>query len=184
MSTSPNCRTCLSLITLSLALPGCDDAGAPVQAKENPAAAQQAAANPAPAAHAPEKKRESIIGKTTAVVVDAKKAMAENPALVPRGRKPLGFDPVTQSTNAYVYIRSKVSTLGMEQSIRVHKALNDRWPNYEEFMKIMNDNHITFTALKPWEKYGYDSDTGTIMILEDKAEQKRIFEAAGLEFKK
>lgn len=178
MSSSPNRRWCLSLFALALALPGCDEAGAPAEATGDPEAAQQAAAN-----QAPEKERESIIGKKTAEVVDAKKALAENPALVPRGRQPLGFDPITQSTNAYVYLRSKVSMLPMQQEIKNYKILNDHWPTYDEFMKIMNQYHITFTALKPWEKYGYDSDTGTLMILEDKAEQKRIFEAAGLEFK-
>ena len=123
-----------------------------------------------------------IIGKTTAEVVDVYKARDENPDLAELQRNTLGDNPLTQSTNAYVYIRSEVSTLGMQQSIKVHKALNDKWPTYEEFMDIMQQNNIKFTALKPWQKYGYDSESGEIVILQDEAEKKRRYKAQGLDY--
>jgi hypothetical protein len=39
---------------------------------------------------------------------------------------------------------------------------------------------LQFKWLKPYQMYGYDSDTGTLVVLEDKADKKRIYEAAGI----
>ena len=69
----------------------------------------------------------------------------------------------------------------MQQLLQHHKVLNDRWPTYEEFMGMMKQHNIKFTALKPWEVYGYDSETGAIVILRNNTEKKRIFKEAGLE---
>ena len=177
--------SCLALLLIA----GCDEAADTTSQensaefaefqKQREAQKQMAAENPQP-----EKDGKGIIGKTTAEVVDARKALEENPDLQVHDRRGLGSNPLSQSTNAYVYLRSQVSTLGMQQSINAHKALNDSWPTYEEFMKIMTDNRIEFTQLYRWQKYGYDSETGEIMILQDEELKKEMYKAKGLDYEK
>lgn len=122
-----------------------------------------------------------IIGKTTAKVVDAQKALAENPGLVVLERKKLGDDPLTQGANAYVFVRSSVSTLGMQRAIQLYQAEHGKLPSYDDFMRIMQENRVEFTMLYAWQMYGYDAQAGEIVILEDKAEKARRYKEAGLE---
>lgn len=113
---------------------------------------------------APPKKKTGIIGKTTDVVVDAQKAL-EDPDLELASTKIQGSDPLTQSSSAYFTLAPKAGTLGMQQMVQTHKALNDRYPTYDEFMKMMTDNGVTFPMLREFETYSYDAETGKIAVL-------------------
>ncbi|QDT92900.1 hypothetical protein [Gimesia algae] len=123
--------------------------------------------------------KKSIIHKTTAVVVDAKQAM-ENPAIEVVDGKIKGVDPFTQAGSAYVSMASKVSTLGMQQAIKTHKALNDRFPTYEEYMQMMKENRIEFAQLPPYKMYGYDAESGTILVLQDNKKKEELYKKAGI----
>ncbi|MDG2388765.1 MAG: hypothetical protein P8M30_05535 [Planctomycetaceae bacterium] len=123
-----------------------------------------------------------ILGKVTADIVDAKKALEENPSLVILETSNLGSDPLTQSTNAVIYVPSRILMLNMQNTLKQYRALNDKWPNYEEFMGIVKQNNIQFNMLKHWQMYGYDSDKGEMMILQDEAVKKERFEKAGLDY--
>ncbi len=174
-------RSSLFLIAIGLVCSaGCDEAPPPRPvAKPEPAPVQQPA--PAqPAAAQPQ--RQSIIGKTTAVVVDSNKALAENPNLIVVENRKLGEAYLQQVGNAYVTIRSQASTLGMTRAIQLYQAEHGRNPDFDSFVRMMQENGIEFTELYRWQKYGYDSKKGEIQVLEDKAEKKRIYEEAGLEF--
>ncbi|MFK7777985.1 MAG: hypothetical protein QM501_07640 [Gimesia sp.] len=125
------------------------------------------------------KTKKSIIGKTTAIVVDAKKSLA-NPDIEVVDGKIKGFDPFTQAGSAYVSMASRVSTLGMQQAIKLHKALNDRFPSYDEYLKMMKENRIEFALLPPYKMYGYDSETGNILVLQDNKKKAELYKKAGI----
>lgn len=123
--------------------------------------------------------KKSIIHKTTAVVVDAKKAL-KNPDIEVVDGKIKGVDPFTQAGSAYVSMASKVSTLGMQQAIKAHKALNDRFPTYDEYVKMMKENKIEFAQLPPYKMYGYDDETGHILVLQDNKKKAKLYKEAGI----
>tara|TARA_R110000868_G_scaffold411770_1_gene709713 strand:+ start:11576 stop:12277 length:702 start_codon:yes stop_codon:yes gene_type:complete len=123
--------------------------------------------------------KKSIIHKTTAVVVDAKKAL-ENPDIEVVDGKIKGVDPFTQAGSAYVSMASRVSTLGMQQAIKAHKALNDRFPTYDEYMQMMKENRIEFAELPPYKMYGYDAESGNILVLQDNRKKAELYKKAGI----
>jgi len=123
-----------------------------------------------------------ILGKVTAEIVDAKKALSENPDLIVLETSSLGGDSLTQSTNAVIYVPSRILMLNMKNTLNQYRALNDKWPNYEEFMEIVKQNNIQFNMLKRWQMYGYDSEKGEMMILQDEAVKKERYKEAGLDF--
>ncbi len=147
-------------------------------AEEMPAAAEQAAPEPAVQPAGGDQKK-SILQKTTAVVVDAKKAL-ENPEIIVVDGKIKGVDPFSQAGSAYVSMSSRVSTLGMQQAIKAHKALNDRFPTYDEYMQMMKENRVEFAALPPYKMYGYDAESGNILVLEDKKKKAELYKEAGI----
>ena len=121
----------------------------------------------------------SIIGKTTAKVVDKNKAMAGNPNLVVVENKLQGSDPVSIAGSAYISMSSRISVLNFQNNLKTWKALNDnRNPTYDEFMQMAKD--LRFAMLPPYQMYGYDDQTGSLVILEDKADKKKRYEAAGI----
>ena len=147
---------------------------APAGAAEEMPAAAEPAAQPAGG-----DQKKSILQKTTAVVVDAKKAL-ENPEIIVVDGKIKGVDPFSQAGSAYVSMSSRVSTLGMQQAIKAHKALNDRFPTYDEYMQIMKENRVEFAALPPYKMYGYDAESGNILVLEDKKKKAELYKEAGI----
>lgn len=147
---------------------------APAGAAEEMPAAAEPAAQPAGG-----DQKKSILQKTTAVVVDAKKAL-ENPEIIVVDGKIKGVDPFSQAGSAYVSMSSRVSTLGMQQAIKAHKALNDRFPTYDEYMQMMKENRVEFAALPPYKMYGYDAESGNILVLEDKKKKAELYKEAGI----
>jgi hypothetical protein len=155
----------------------------PAPANPAPAAggvpvAQSPVANPA--VNAPGNDSKGIIGKTDGRVVDVKKALAENPNLQIVENKAGGDDPLSFAASAYVSARSKASLFGFQAWLKQHKIVEERNPTYDEFIQQMKENRIEFTALYPWQMYGYDSQAGTIVILEDGAMKAERYKAAGI----
>ena len=125
--------------------------------------------------------KSNIIGKTTARVVDMKAEMAKNPNLVVVENRVEGDDPITVYGSTYVSASSRISLLNFQNNMKLWKAINDNQnPSYAEFKKMAKD--LNYTALPPYQMYGYDSDTGSLVTLEDKADKKQRYEAAGLPF--
>ncbi len=146
----------------------------PQEAQVEPAAPGQNAG----ADHKNDNKK-SAIHKTTAVVVDAKQ-VANNPDFSVVDGKIKGVDPFTQAGSAYFSMASRVSTLGMQQAIQAHKALNDKFPTYDEYMKMMKENRIEFAQLPPYQMYGYDDETGHILVLQDNKKKAQLYKEAGI----
>lgn len=121
-----------------------------------------------------------IIGKTTATVVDKGKAMAANPRLVEVPNSLQGGDPVSLAASAYISLRSRASTLGFQSELKNFKALNDRNPTYDELMGMMKQHGVAFAMLPPYQTYGYDERAGALVILEDREDKARRYQAAGI----
>ncbi|QDU07853.1 hypothetical protein [Gimesia aquarii] len=159
------------------------EAGGDAQKQEMPEGgmAEQAVQNVKPGNQgAPQNNtKKSIIHKTTAVVVDAKKAL-KNPEISVVDGKIKGVDPFTQAGSAYFSMASRVSTLGMQQAIKAYKALNDKFPSYDEYMKMMKENRVEFAQLPPYKMYGYDDETGNILVLQDNKKKAELYKEAGI----
>jgi hypothetical protein len=125
--------------------------------------------------------RTGIIGKTAATVVDMKAEMAKNPSLKVVENKTQGGDPVTVAASAYVAATSQIGKLNFENQLKLWKVTNgDKNPSYQEFMTMAKD--LNFARLPPYQMYGYNQETGSLVTLEDKADKKKRYEAAGIPF--
>lgn len=157
-------------------------ANPPAVAPVNPAPVNPApvAAQQPPAAAPPANDGKGIIGKMTNTVVDVKPAMAANPNLKIVENKSQGDDPISFAASAYVSARSKASMFGFSAWLKQHKIVEERNPTYAEFMQAMKENHVEFTALYQWQTYGYDSEAGAIVILEDPVMKAERYKAAGI----
>lgn len=145
------------------------------------AAAPAQAAAPAPVAAAPQ--GENAIPDIEAQIVDKPRALAENPSLVETSNKMNTTDPIMAISGAYFSAASRAETMAFQRNIDIWKAANeDRYPSYTEFMDMYRSFRVKFKGLKPWQVYAYDQSDGTICILEDRAEKKRRYEAAGIEY--
>lgn len=116
---------------------------------------------------APEPKpKKGVIHQTTDEVVDAKEWLQKE-GIEARDGKIEGVDPFSQAASGYFTLAARASTLGLQQQVQHYKALNDKFPSYKEFMQMMRDNRIEFTKLRWYEIYGYNEDTGKILVLVD-----------------
>ena len=154
----------------------------------NPAPAATPATNPPPAAAPnanavaapPAQPTKSIIGRTTSKIVDLAEAK-KNPKIVEVEKKDLGSDPLTVSFNAYVSITSRASILNFKHQMDILKATNDdKYPTFKEAEKLMKQLNIRLAELPPYQLYGYDAKTGSIVLLEDKAEKIRLYKLNGI----
>ncbi|MBA2114747.1 hypothetical protein [Bremerella alba] len=134
--------------------------GAPADSK--PPMQEKPPAEPAPAP----KPKKGLIHQTTDEVVDAKEWLQKQ-SIEARDGKIEGVDPFSQAASGYFTLAAKASTLGLQQAVQHHRALNDKYPTYDEFMKMMRDHRIEFAKLRWYEIYGYNEDTGKILVLVD-----------------
>lgn len=129
--------------------------------------AAETASQPPVAEPAPEPKpKKGVIHQTTDKVVDAKEWLKKE-GIEGKNGDIEGVDPLSQAASSYFTLAAKASTLGLQSAINNYRALNDRYPSYEEFMKMMQENRIEFAQLRWYEIYGYNEDTGKIMVLVD-----------------
>jgi hypothetical protein len=153
------------------------DAAAPAP-PQAAAPVQQPAAAPAPAPQG-----ENAIPDMEAQIVDKQRALAENPSLVETSNKMNTTDPILAISGAYFSAASRAEILAFQHNIDIWKAANDdRYPSYQEFMDMYRTARVKFKGVKPYQVYAYDQSDGTICILEDRAEKKRRYEAAGIEY--
>lgn len=156
--------------------------GGTVAPANAPAANPQPVAAPDPnaAAAAPAQPTKSIIGRTTSKIVDLAEAK-KDPKIVEVDKKDLGSDPLTVSFNAYVSITSRASVLNFKHQMDILKAANDdKYPTFKEAEKLMKQLNIQLAELPPYQLYGYDAKSGSIVLLENKAEKIRLYKQNGL----
>ncbi|WP_339908842.1 hypothetical protein [Symmachiella dynata] len=124
-------------------------------------------------------KRESNLKKMTQEVFDAQVEL-QNKDIVEVENKLRGNDPISQSMTAYTAITSQFSTMQAQQRVAMYEVENNRYPTYEEFMKLVKGEGMKFVMLPPYQKYGYDAETGRVMVLEDKKDKAERYKKAGI----
>jgi hypothetical protein len=159
---------------------GCEGMITPVKEEAKKQAAEQA--EQAKAEAAPKKDPKGILNKTTTKVVDAKKALAENPNLVVVERGDLGNNYFSQIANARVMVAAQISKLNVQHAMDLHQAEHGKYPTYEEFMGIMKRDGYRLTEVYAWQTYGYNEDDGSMVLFTDEALKKKIYEEKGLDY--
>ena len=184
----PQYRLTFSLLFMGLLMcgAGCDKP-APPPPPPPPAPAPMPMAPPAqaeapmpPAPPAPPADPLKAIPTVPAKLVDKNKAMAENPKLVATENKVVIGDPVSFAGSVYFAAINQATYAPLKQTIDAHKALNDKFPTYDELMPILKMVNFQFPGLKPWQVYGYDDKDGTVTVLEDTDAKAEAYKKVGL----
>ena len=149
---------------------GIDDLGAPARA--NPPPTTPAATSPTTTPSFPQEP-----GK----LVDAREAL-QNKKIVVSSGKITGEDPLTAAAQAYFSVRARAQILNFKHQVNLtRESTNDGKPlSTEQFMELVRMMKIEFMHLPPWQMMGYDSKTGEIMVLEDKAQKISIYKQRGI----
>ena len=113
------------------------------------------------------KQPKSIIGQTTAKVVNKKTFLQAYPRMKIVDNQFRTSDPLSAAVGAYVSVRAKASLFGMQRALKQHVVLNSRFPTYKEFVQMMRDHRVTFVELPANRVYAYDSKGGNIIVLEE-----------------
>lgn len=124
------------------------------------------AEQPAPEPTTEPKPKKGVIHQTTDQVVDAKEWLKKQ-GIEGKDGDIEGVDPFSRAASSYFTLAAQASTLGLQSAVKNYRALNDRYPTYEEFMQMMRENRIEFAKLRWYEIYGYNEDTGKILVLVD-----------------
>ncbi|MCA8993596.1 MAG: hypothetical protein KDA88_16525 [Planctomycetaceae bacterium] len=143
-------------------------------AEEEPAAQNQAEAAPAAPA-------QPTFSQLEWKLVDKRKALADNPGLIEAENKVKITDPITGPLQAYIPIASKINLMNFQHNLDILKAIDDRNPSFDEFNRMFKEAGVQLKGLYPWQVYAYDDQEGTICILEDPAEKKRLYNEQGME---
>ncbi|QDT54168.1 hypothetical protein Pan44_21950 [Caulifigura coniformis] len=170
---------------LGAASSGCEK---PAEKPAAPPAAVQAPpaenAAPAPAAPAENPAKQSLNERLTTTIVDAKKALAENPNLVVKEKNEFkANDPITYVSKGYFAGVSQATMAALKHEVELMKNLDEnfKYPTYEVFSEMLKRHNIRLNGLYRWQVYGYDSTDGAIIILEDPEKKKAEYEKAGLD---
>ncbi|HVJ67461.1 MAG TPA: hypothetical protein VM510_05720, partial [Caulifigura sp.] len=126
----------------------------------------------------------SLNERLVTTIVDAKKALAENPKLVVKEKNKMeANDPFTYVSKAYFAGVSTYTMAALKHEVEILKNLDDKfqYPTYEQFSDILKRNNVKLNGLYRWQVYGYDSTEGAIVILEDPDKKKAEYEKAGLD---
>lgn len=109
-------------------------------------------------------KRESIIGKRTQDIKDAKAEQAKGVQTAPNIVQTEGVAPNTVYTQAI----SQASQIAIKQAVDLYHASNDAYPkDYEEFKEvIIKANNIALPALPDRFQYAYDVEKHELIVQE------------------
>jgi hypothetical protein len=157
-------------------------AAPPAAPAENAAPAAAPAAQPAPPPENPAK--QSLNQRTITTIVDAQKALAENPKLIVKEKNEFkATDPITYVSKGYFAGVSTATISALKHEIELMKAMDEKnqYPSFEVFQDVLKRNRVTLNGLYRWQVYGYDSKDGAIVILEDPDKKKAEYEKAGLD---
>ena len=108
----------------------------------------------------------SEVAAAPAKVVDMSVA-AKQPNFRVVENKIKGNDPLSVAASAYVTQRGRVAMLNLQNSMKMFKAMNGKPPTFKEFQKMLKEHNVELSVLPPNRLYGYDPQTGGIVILEE-----------------
>ncbi len=170
-------RVSLVLAVIGLIGFGCQQASEP-----SPVAKPEESVAPVEQATPAEPPKPEGFSQVTFKLVDKRKSLQDNPALVEVKNTTNASDPWSAAAQSYFTIGSKASLLGLQHSIELHKAQFDKPPTFAEFETMYRQAGVQFKGLYPWQAYAYDDEEGTVCILEDRAEKKRMHEEKGVPY--
>ncbi len=172
------------LASLAVLACGCVD---PTAFQKKAEQVQETAAAP-PASEIPMQPAQPVAGQPVipdveAVIVDKQQVLVEHPDWTETEEKITATDPLSAASQSYFSLGQRVHLLNFKHNIDIFHAANDRWPTYDEMIEMFRQFDVKLKNLKPWQVYAYDQTDGTMVVMEDLAEKKRRYEAAGLEYK-
>ena len=160
-------------------------AGMILPGEEEPVGGRNQNQNNPPPQPAPED--DKTIPNEDARIVEWPKYKNENPSVVEVDPKVEGFDPFSAAASAYVNIPARIETLTGGYNARLQSQINaiegggDPKPlSYSEFLKSFAQAGGKLKNQPRYRLYGYNPQTGKVVILEDKAMKKRIYEEKGI----
>jgi hypothetical protein len=153
----------------------------PIDGDQKPAGSGQSQPQPAPAIDP------KAIFDVESRIVEWPKYGQENPNVVVADTDVEGWDPYSAAASAYVNIPARVEALTGEYNSRLQSQLDaieggkDPKPQtFQQFVKEFPKSGGKFKHQRPYRLYGYNPQTGKVVILEDKAMKKRIYEEKGI----
>lgn len=168
-------RNLLPLLFVCLA--GCNKTSEPAPAPPAPPA------QPAPAQVQPQPDTGTRpkIPKVDAEIVDKDKYLAANPhvrEIQPPGQTPEEKDPWRVYSRAYVTIPSRVKMDNFKHQLDLFKAGSDdnKYLPYAEYVSLVKQMDVDFEQVLMYQLYGYDRNSGALVLLEDVKKKKEVFE--------
>ena len=121
------------------------------------------------------------IPEVEARLVEWPKAKQQIPGLEVVENKVEGSDPISVAASAYVSLAAKAEVNNFKHNLDIAVAANEGRPlSFKEFQELARQCRIQFQNQPAYRYYGYDTKTGGIVVLEDKIEKKRIYDAKGI----
>lgn len=155
--------------------PGTDETKSPAQAvhDETTNRGQQQGDN------VPQQSGGTHVGRRTDEILNVKE-VTKDPNWTVVAKDPQDVKGFTAAGTAYNRAAVLSGTVGLEQWVQHTKALEDRFPTYQELQTYMAQNHFDMPALREYHHYGYDESTGNVVILESKEEKEGRRKEIGL----
>ncbi|MEW4488744.1 hypothetical protein AB1L42_11710 [Thalassoglobus sp. JC818] len=171
-------RTVCALLTICF-LSGCEQASNSDSPADSPEAVEQQ----------PVENKPQGFSKLEWKIVDKHKALEENPNLVEVSNETNAGDYLTAVTQSHFSATSRLNKATMEYNAKLSSFANsiesseDPKPlTFEEFDEQVRLNPNNMKGLYPWQVYAYDETNGTVTILEDREEKKRLHEENGVPY--
>jgi hypothetical protein len=172
------------LAVFGMTVAGCEKPAQKAPPAAPPAAVQAPAENAAHPAPPENAARQGLNQRLITTIVDAPKALAENPKLIVKEKNEFkASDPITYVSKGYFAGVSTVTMATLKHEVELMKNLDDnfKYPTFEVFEGMLKRHNVRLNGLYRWQVYGYDGNDGSIVILEDPDKKKEIYEAAGLD---
>ena len=122
------------------------------------------------------------IAKEPAKIVKWPEYKQDHPETVVVDDKVEGWDPFSTAGSAYVAMTNKIGLLQFQSDLNLLKASEGRPPTYEEFTARVKQYGIKYHDEHPYRLYGYNEETGTMVMLEDKGLKRKIYEGKGIPY--
>ncbi len=122
----------------------------------------------------------SHVGKQTKEVLNAKE-LASDPNWTVAASDPTQVRGFSAAGTAYNRAAALGGTANLETWIKLEHASNGTYPTYAQLVDYIGKNPVDMPALRVYQHYGYDEETGQVVILENQAEKKERQGSLGIE---
>ncbi|MCA9039364.1 MAG: hypothetical protein KDA65_03350 [Planctomycetaceae bacterium] len=156
------------VLVFSLVMTGCRSSDSENAENTEAAPAGEQENNAAVAVNQPVKQQK--VKGTTQDVGDYEVLIKENPNLVPISERQEGTENqgyIRTITSSMRDQKARASQFGLERAIQLYHAEHERYPSYDEFMKMLKDHRAFFPALNGERMYAYREKTGEVLTLRE-----------------